>query len=155
MAVSILPSLIDALVTQARVALPALQVFDGYGASEDPGDFLMIGVDDPDAPTPADSAESVQDWGPYRASGSKRDEQGSITCAALSWNGNGDVKAARDAAFASVGAVSTLLRNDPTLGLSPSLLWARFGSVLDLSQQQDGSAVQAVVLFRVAFQARI
>lgn len=155
MSVSILPTLIDALVNQARVALPSVQVFDSYGVSDDPGDFLMIGVDDPDAPTPADSATSTQDWGPFRASSSKRDEQGSLTCAALSWNGNADMKAARDAAFATAGAVSTLLRNDPTLGLAPTLLWARFGSSLDLSQQQDEGGAQAVVVFRIAFQARI
>lgn len=155
MTTSIIPSLIDALVTQADAALTTVNVSDGLLVSDDPGDYLMIGVDDPDGPSPANTAEATQDWGPMRPSPSSRNEQGTITCAALSWNGDGDAKAARDAAFTTAGAVSTLLRNDPTLGLSPTLLWARFGSTLELSQTQDDDGASALVVFRVAFHARI
>ena len=47
-----------------------------------------------------------------------RDQTGSVTCAALSWNGDADQKAARDAAYAVVAAVEDLLRTDPTLGVA-------------------------------------
>lgn len=153
--ISIVPSLIDALVTQATAALPAIRVYDGYGISSDPGDFLMIGVDDPDGPDPANTAAGQLAFATMRTAPGTRDEQGELVCAALSWNGNADMKGARDAVQAIATAVDTFTRADPSLGLAPSLLWALVGSNYDYSQQQDGEGAQALLVFRIGYRARI
>lgn len=155
MATSVVPALIDALVTAATAALPAVRVSDGVGATDDPGDFLMIGVEDPDLEGAAFSAETKQDWAAV-GTGAPRDEQGEVTCVAVSWNGDGPegAKAARDAAYAISAAVETLLRDTPALGI-PELLWTSFGSSSQLSQAQGSGGASALLVFRINFRARI
>lgn len=154
MATSVVPALIDALVTAARTALPDALVSDGIGATDDPGDFLMIGVEDPDIEGASFSADTRQDWA--NANYTTRDEQGEITCVALSWNGDGPegAKAARDGAYAISAAVETLLRANPSLGVD-GLLWTGFGSSSQLSQAQGSAGASALLVFRINFRARV
>src|SRR6185503_1586429 len=109
MATSAIPSVIDALFALGQ-SIESVTVVDGFSLSKDPGDFLMIGVDDPDNANSAQSADSQQNWASNNPG--SVDETGQVTCAALSWNGNGDPKAARDAAFATCGAFATALRSN-------------------------------------------
>jgi hypothetical protein len=152
MATSALPAVIDALVTLATAALPSVTVIDGVGISGSPGDYLMIGVDDPDADRPATAGDVQQ----VRATMSgARDETGTVTCCAYSWNGNGDQKAARDAAFATVAAVENILRTtSPTLGVS-AVLKTEFGDRTTVSQAQTETGTDCLVIFSVAYLARI
>lgn len=154
MATSVVPALIDALVTAARTALPDALVSDGIGATDDPGDFLMIGVEDPDIEGASFSADTRQDWA--NANYTTRDEQGEITCVALSWNGDGPegAKAARDGAYAISAAVETLLRANPSLDVD-GLLWTGFGSSSQLSQAQGSAGASALLVFRINFRARV
>jgi hypothetical protein len=152
MGTSAVPALIDALVSTARTALPNVLVYDGFGVSDEPGDFLMVGVDDPDAPDQAVSADTQQDWA--NANYTARDETGTVTCAALSWNGDGDQKAARDACYAITAALEAALRTTPSLGVA-SVLWTSYGTTARLTQAQDGSGALALLVFSVAFRARI
>ena len=152
MAVWVVPALIDALVDAATTALPDVLVLDGMGATDEPGDYLMVGVDDPDTEGDAFAADSQQRWA--HANGSARDESGQVTCAAFSWNGDGDQKAARDAAYASVEALAAACRATPDLGVS-SLLWTDFGTDARLTQMQGDSGAAALVVFQIAFRARI
>lgn len=152
MATSVVPALIDALVEQATAALPDVNVYDGFGVTADPGDFLMIGVEDPDAEDAAFSADARQEWA--NANHTTRDESGEITCCAVSWNGDADQKTARDGAYAITAAVETCLRETPALGLD-NLLWTGFGSSTQLSQVQGDSGAAAMLVFRIAFRARI
>lgn len=152
MAVSVVPALIDALVDAAETALPDALVLDGLGVTDDPGDYLMIGVDDPDADGGAFSASGRQQWA--NANHTTRDESGEVTCAAYSWNGNGNQKAARDAAFTMVEALASACRTNPSLDVS-TLLWTDFGSDTNLSQFQGEWGAAALVVFTVAFRARI
>ena len=152
MATSVVPALIDALVTNARTALPALNVYDGFGVTDYPGDFLMIGVNDPNGSDFTDSADSQQAWA--NANGTARDETGQVWCVAFSWTGDTNQKAARDAAFATVSAVENMLRSDPTQGVA-NVLWAEFGSSQSLKQDQDEHGASAQVAFQIHFRARI
>jgi hypothetical protein len=152
---SALPDVVDALIDLASTALPSLRVFDGIGASNDPGDFLMVGVEDPDIDRAAFSAEVSQ----TRATMSgARDEQGTINCCALSWNGDSSdagQKAARDAAFETVAAVETILRTTaPTLDLD-EVLKTEFGDRLTVSQAQGDTGASCMVIFSVAYLARV
>jgi hypothetical protein len=155
MAISVIPALIDALYEQATNALPDVLVKDGFGVTDDPGDVLMIGVDDPDSPSNASSASAEQAW-PHTGIDLDRDETGYITCAATSWNGDGEAgqKAARDAVFAIADAVAALCRANPSLGVD-GLLWTSYGTQADLQQGQDSNGAIALLTFRIDYQARL
>lgn len=152
MATSVIPAVIDALVDLARDVLTDVSVYDGFGLSEDPGDFLMIGVGDPDSSTLDKAASSAQGW--TYANTTTRDEEGDVTCAALSWNGDADQKTARDSVFAITAALEDALRANPSLGLD-NLLWTGYGPTSDLDQNQDGSGAMALLVFTIHFKARI
>jgi hypothetical protein len=149
---SAVPAVIDALLAAATTALVDVAVYDGTGISDDPGDFLMVGVEDPDSDTFATSVDAQQSW-PHIGH-RVRDESGDITCSALSWNGDGDQKAARDAVYAITAQLEELLRDDPTLGLGP-LVRTEFGTTSQLIQRQGDSGAMAMLTFKVHFDARI
>jgi len=152
MAVSAYPALVDALIAAATTALPNVNVYDGYGVSDDPADFLMIGSNNADDTGDVNAGDLRQEWA--NANHTARDEEGEVNCFALSWNGDGNQKAARDAAFAICEAVATVCRNDPSLGI-PTLLWTSFGSRSTPLQNQDSTGALCAVEFQVSFRARI
>lgn len=155
MATSAIPDVIDALFTAATTALPNVSVYDGFGVSDQAGDFLMIGVEDPDdnaSAASSDAQQSAATMGTPRS----RDEVGTVTCAALSSNGDGNQKAARDAVFAISTAIANLCRTDPTLGITGyQLLVADYGTDQRLMQNQYEDGADAVLIFAVRFRARI
>lgn len=153
MPTSVVPALIDAIVTTARASLPNLRVTDGWGVSSDPGDYLMIGVEDPDVDGYAETASSKQEWA--NANYTSRDEEGDINCVALSWNGNSDMKAARDAVYANVAALETALRQNPPQDLDDVLWTSIMAGGGRLNQIEDGSGAVALLLFSIHFNARI
>lgn len=155
MATSQIPAIIDALVTAATAALPSVDVYDGFGNTEDPGNYLMVGVEDPNVTDAAFAASSSQSPATMSTSRS-RDEAGSITCAALSWNGDDDPKAARDSAFATAAAVATLLRTTPGLGIAAGgMLVTSYGEQQSLSQNRTEDGAMALLIFSIQFRARL
>lgn len=157
MATSAVPDVIDALVSGVTTALAdeAAYVSDGYAVTDDPGDFLMIGVEEPAIAAAAFSASSEQTMATM-GTGRARDEEGTVTCAAYSWNGDGNQKTARDAVFSYVAAVETLLRTTPGLGVTGySLVVAEMGSAQRLMQNKDTNGADALVIFTVRFRARL
>lgn len=154
MAVSAVPALIDALVAQTSAALPNALVFDGQGVTDNPGDFLMIGVDDPNTTDFAHSSDSQQDPATM-ATTRPRDEKGSIYCSALSWNGAGDVKAARDAAYATTEVVASICRGGgANLGMNNVRALVYGANKSDAHMQADTGAIW-IVSFSISFIARI
>lgn len=151
MLVSATPGVIDALVTQATSALPSVFVIDGPGmdfGSE--GDYLLVGVDDPDRQDAQDAAQASQTW-PY-AGNLTRDERGSMMCVAYSWRGDTDQKTVRDAVYATAGAVQNFMAADPSLGLS-YLKETEFGADQRFSQDLADGGVAAKLTFQVAWHA--
>lgn len=156
MGTSQLPGLIDALVTRATTALAAYPVLvtDGYAVTDDPSDFLMIGIEEPSIPAASFAGSSDQIWGPQ--GGRKRDENGAVWCAAYSENGDGVQKTARDAAYSYMAAVETLLRADPNMGLNTGGNFvAEMGDTQRLTQDQNSNGASALLIFNVKFFARI
>lgn len=161
MGTSVIPTVIDALVTQATAALTGVTVLDGYATPDgSASNFLYIGVDDPQTTQAAQTSDTEQTAATMGTPRS-RDQRGTVTCAALSWSGGTDQKAVRDAAYATVAAVENLLRADPALGTGMAgRLVCQLGSET-LSQNQyqgdDNTAggCDALVIFTVAFRARI
>jgi len=157
MTTSRLPALIDALVSRATTALNALPVLviDGYGVDDNPGDFLMIGIEEPSIAAAGFAGSSDQVYGPS-STARPRDENGAVWCAAYSWNGDGIQKTARDAAYSYMAAVETLLRADPNLGIaSGGNFVAQMGDTQRLTQNQDSNGADALLIFNVSFFARI
>jgi hypothetical protein len=150
---SVVFDLIGTLVTQLGAELEA-NVYDAFGeVTEDPGDYLVIGFEDPNDDQ-ATSAEGQQEWAGLGARA--RNEEGTVTCFALSWNGDADMSAARTAVKAITDAVESHLRADPNLGGDvPGLLWTGYGTRTRVIQipATDGACVMCV--FDVAFKARI
>ncbi len=155
MATSVFPTVMAALVDLTRTALPGLQVHYGVGATDDPGDFLMIGVEDPDIDRAAFSATLRQD----RATmGGARFEMGSINCCALSWNGDGTdagAQAALEAVFVTLGAVEALLRTAPTLGIDAVHKTEFAADDADISIAQSEAGASCMAIFSVAYKAQI
>lgn len=153
MAASVVPALIDALVLAAEAALPDALVLDGIGVTNDPGDYLMVGVDDPNDPEDIEASTVTQS---QMAFGSTRPrlEQGVIHMAARSIDGAGNQKAARDAVYAIQEALATALRTTDNLGISGGLTLGN-GSNLRLVQNQDDSGATATLLYDIAFTAQI
>lgn len=153
MATSAVYDVIDALLAEAPSRMPAkVQVLDGAAVTEGPGDFLMIGSNDPDSEDDMDAASSRQEWA--HANHTARDEVGEVNLVALSWNGAGDQAQARHRVKAICAGLEDLLRETPTLGL-PTLLWTSFGPSLDFKQAQGEAGAAAQATFTVLFQARI
>lgn len=151
MATSVVFDLPGRLVEIFTAALTTATVYDGFGASEDPGDFLMVGVDDPNSTDPlAPSAESTQTWAGMGAR--HRDEEGTLTCVALTWNGDDDTAAARTRVKALMSAVEATITADPNLGGTiPGLLWVRPEG---RTQFMQGNG-QAMFVFDIAWRARL
>jgi len=157
MGTSQVPALIDALVSRATTALASTSclVIDGYGVDTDPADFLMIGIEEPTIPTAGFAGSSDQTTGPFGTT-RPRDENGSVWCAAYSWNGDSIQKTARDAAYSYMAAVETLLRADPNLGIAAGGNFvAQMGDTQRLTQNQDSNGADALLIFNVSFFARI
>jgi hypothetical protein len=150
--------LITQLVTTCRAAAPAgLLVTDGQGATQDPGNFLMVGVGDPDSTDQAEAASGTQEWSGLGAKAAR--ESGSIPCCALAWTGAaGDAaqQAVREAVRDIVVGVDAALKTDPNLGGTvPGLMWVRYGRNYDLSQWSTTEGTRAVFRFEVAYEARL
>jgi hypothetical protein len=153
MTATIVLDIIDALVAQYRAALPGATVFDGTGITEEPGDFVMVGVGDPDSNQAPTSADTSQEWAGLGAH--RRDEVGTVTCCAVSWNGESEGLAQARAGIRSMlDAIGDIHRADPTLGVA-SVMWTGFGERVTLTQIQadDGSSV--IAYFEIQFKARI
>ena len=145
---SVIPDLIDALVTQATAALPEVSVTDGEATTSDLKDYLMVGVEDATQAVTT-GAESDQSWPLATPTG--RDEEGGVWCAAFTTGTT--TKEARDRAFAIAGAVQTLLRSDTRLGI-PGMKLTSYGQQR-FSQWQASYGPAALLLFNISFKARI
>jgi hypothetical protein len=136
-------------------ATSGIPVFDGpeYGITGDNADtWLCVGWSgDPDAPqSGASASQTIATLG-----NRSREEIGSINLRAMSQKGDRDIQARRNAAFAVMGDLETLLRNDPLIGLSP--LWmreAQIGERYSIEQRFDGGA-QFTLDFVIFYRARI
>jgi hypothetical protein len=145
------------LVATCRAAVIGAVVYDGPQMAGDPGNFLMVGVPDPDSNEPSESASGTQDWSGLGAKASR--ESGAITCCALAWTGDdGDAaqQATRETVRDIVKTVDQALHDDPNLGGTvPGLMWVRFGRNYRLIQLSADDGTAAIFYFEIAYEARI
>jgi len=158
MATTIMFDLITQLVTTCRANVPTgVKVYDGQGASQDPGNFLMVGVWDPDSADEATPSTGTQEWSGLGHKAALED--GVVACCALAWtgdSGDGAQQKAREAVRDIVANVDLALRNDPNLGGAvPGLNWVRYGQNYELAQWSTTDGTRAVFRFEVAYKARL
>jgi len=153
MATSVVPALIDALVTQARSALPNTLILDGIGNTDDPGDYLMVGVDDPDADDESGAADITQQPLAFGSTRPRR-ETGVIHMAARSVDGASSAKTARDAVYALQEALAAVLRTTDSLGIAGVMSLGN-GANVRLLQSQTSYGATATLLYDIAFDAQI
>lgn len=156
--VTAVPQAIDALIAFAEAQVPAgVDVFDGDEPAAPSGDYVIIGIKDPDPDDTAPTAPLAQTTQAWAAVGWQQavytDETGVITCAAVAWVGDRQLKVVRDKVSAIVSTLAGAMFDDPTLGLGP---WfqARIAT-FQLTQLSHPDGVTARAVFEVHTVARI
>lgn len=111
----------DAIVTTlgAAPALAGVKVVDGPPTGEETGaNTIWVGWSgDPDDPTSGGIQQTYHDTG----AAAKRDETAEVNLTLQSASGNDDMSAVRSSAVTLLGAVETVLRGNPSLGLADVL----------------------------------
>lgn len=167
MPTSQIPAFIDALYDQITAAFAADQnlseviVYDGYGPAYDVGDYLMIGIEDPTSTSESTSASATQAAATLGTSHS-RDENGTVTIAALSFLGDVSTpsdnvqKIVRDRVFEILAAIEGIVRADPSMGLvAGGLFVASMGESIALDQNVSDQGTDAALIFSISYRARI
>lgn len=147
----IFADLIDAMVADFS-ALPALAdvtVCDGPPRVNDPGTYLFVGIDNPDDDS-GTGASGTQTWplGTYTYC----EDAGEVWMAAYADNGDGDMKAARDACTAALEAVRDRLLANRTMGVA-NVQWITLDTY-SYRPMQTGSGAAVALFFRLTFSAR-
>lgn len=148
------PTVIDALLATAAVAVSDARVVRGRDISNDPGNVVMIGVNDPTA-----SGLGWESTGEYEQAmqtfGGKRQEIGRVNGLVIARNGDSDAAAALDTAFTMIAALEASIATTPNLGVtSLEYLVAEMesGAVQESSNNEGASAALSFV---VTYKARI
>ena len=142
MAVTRADAAVDALVAAlgADATLTGL-VIDGPPVTEAVlADAVTVGFGwDPDDDTAIDVEQEYHELGAT----AKRDERVEIRCAAVSFRGDADMAAARARCVVLLGAVESVLRADPDLGLADVLRCEVSFASFRQSQTAQGAEVIA------------
>ncbi|CAL9302768.1 MULTISPECIES: hypothetical protein [Streptomyces] len=143
------PEVIDRLVAlgKADAALKGVRISDGPEMTEDPDlEWLIPGWD----ADPTGDFQAANTLGGWAGLGSRREEQFQITVAVIAYNGDTDVRAARERAYEIAARVEAWFVADPSIGL-PELEAAIEAS--QLTQDQTPKGAQAALLLTVAGRA--
>ncbi|GHA61087.1 hypothetical protein ACFWMH_22035 [Streptomyces tendae] len=140
------PEVIDRLLAlgAADSALKGVRVSDGPELTEDDDPEWLIPGWDAD---PNGDYQAASTLGGWAGLGSRREEQFQITVAVIAFNGDTDVRAARERAYEIAYAVEAWFAADPSIGL-PELEAAIEAS--QLTQDQTDKGAKATLLLTVA-----
>jgi hypothetical protein len=150
MTASILPAAIDAVLTAGNSA--GVFMVDGPGITdENLTECVFVGMNDLDQQGYVNSATLDQNWA-YLGH-NMRDETVSIHCLASAWNGQGNIKSARDCVFANLTKLTDAIQTDPTLGgVVLQVVAVRAGS-LNANQDENGAIVN--LTFDIELRGRV
>lgn len=153
---------INALVTAARSAFPAAQVFDGPMVVVDQdaySDRVTVGWDgDPDN-TGEPVVDGDQDFNALNR-GVTRNENFQIVCSVSHWDGQDNVTEARAAAFTLLAAFERLLRGYPPNGtgdvtLGGAVTWAHLKGGFQVLYDSDADGTACRLVFHVTCFTRL
>jgi len=150
---SVLPQVIDYLVSQLGTAMSPTPVYDGVGLSESGSTtYVMVGAQDPNAPADSEAGTSSFAFAALARGVNPKDESLTVYVTAVAWDGGGVQKTARDAAYTLASAAETSLRGDPSMG--SLVLWSLV-SATTLHQDQASYGAIAVVTMQITARARL
>lgn len=154
------PTVIAAVLATAETSLADdVRVIRGQDLSQDPGDVVMVGVQDYDATTRGahppiwDTPGSFEQQ--FQTFGGNRSEAGTVNGVVASRNGDSDIDAACSAVFDLIADLEAAVREDPSLGVTTLgylVCEMRAGDVRE-SLNSDGAL--AAISFTIQYKARI
>lgn len=149
------------LIPQVRAALVSLfdaalagqdcSVYLGYPVDANPGNKLMVGVDDPMSTAPAPVGEAQLAWRSYGAmqAGGTREERADINCALFVSNGDDDPAAADDVAFYFLDLCHAAVTAQQSLGVN-GCAWSLISTIRPYADRDDeGAAI--LLVFTVSY----
>lgn len=143
------PAVIDRLVAlgETDAGLKGVRTTDGPEMTEDADlEWFIVGFDG----DPNGDFQTANTLGGWAGLGARREEQFQITVAVVVYNGDTEVRAARERAYEIAERVEAWFVADPSIGL-PELEAAIEAS--QLTQDQTPKGAQAVLLLTVAGRA--
>lgn len=148
--------LITAIVKAAQDTLgPDVVVSDGFHLAKDLSTTLMIGVDDINGSGSA--IDGARDFATTGLDGTSQ-EEASILCASVAYDGNGVQENARQAVYDLANDVESLCRirggTDPAFGVTQAM-WTHMGRSFTLYQPPSDMGAVAILLFRIYYEARV
>lgn len=152
MASAAFPSVIAAVFTVATNAVVGTRVVRGRDLSQDYGDVVLIGRQDPeddDWSSAGNFQQSMQTFG------GGREEVGTVNGMVIAWNGDGNQDAANSAAFAHFALLETAVRADPKLGLTSFDYVVSEIDSGDVRERQDDDGATAVLPFVISYKVSI
>ena len=153
---TLLPDVIDALIALFGANSMGATVFDGYSATADePNLYVMVGVENPDITSGASSGGTDQTWAYVGAQANgrrQRNENITVNCGIVSWDGGSSQKNVRDKAFQLFQSLTDAIEHDPTLG--GIVLFVSGISNFRLMQNSSETGVSSIITFTVQAQAR-
>lgn len=151
MAYSVVPDLVEAIVSAAQDALPDVTVTDTRPVTLDPGDYLAVCFNDfaPAVTTQRDFATTGRDG--------SIDEVGEIWCTAAAMVGDDDPATARRRVYDIAAAVDQLCRirggTDPAFGVERAL-WTRMGDQGQYDPIPGTTGSAGILTFSIHYEAR-
>jgi hypothetical protein len=150
MTASITPAAIDALISVGNTA--GIFMVDGPGVTDESlTECIFVGMNDLDGDGYADSATLDQSWA-YLGH-NMRDETVSVHCLASAWNGQGNLKSARDRVFANLTLLTNAIQSDATLGGIVLQVVAIRAASLKVNQDENGAI--ANLIFDIELRGRV
>lgn len=146
-------TLMRTLVPAFTAVVPAgVDVRLGYGVTDSPADYVLVGADDPFSDQPAPMVDGDSDF--LYTGAVNRTENGGINCVAFVSTGDTDTDIALTRLEEVLDALATALRADPDLTSIPELMWCHL-SVTRIDSDQNRNGTWALGVFRVLFKAQL
>ena len=141
---SVIPALLQELVGRSRARLPEWTVTYGWANTDNPGDFLLIGADNP-FETRGEAAQSADEIMTANASGVA--EIGEITLIFFSWTQDADQQYATERVFGALGVIVDDLHAGQMLRVEGGDVQGFYVTSRRLSHQlgQDGASALLAV----------
>lgn len=147
MSTSLIPTVLANLVTLLDAAL-SIEVTDGPPGQNSPEDGLFIGATDEDNTIPF-----AQRWAGQGHIA--KDESFEIPNLLYASSGDAGFAEQRTDAFANLALIETVLRSNPTLGISTNALRAQFGTSGEVVQIHGNKGPVCRVRFTINIEGRI
>lgn len=139
---STVPAAVDAIIAAITAALPGVQIWDGMPTGDEADQRICVGWS---RTRPTTYITSTLDTGDGAGT-----ETYDVPCAAISYSGDPDVKARRDAVFTLVDAAAAAVQQPGALAAVNAAAWA---TATSYTPEKTAAGVQALAEFVIHVEA--